>query len=315
MTETETNELEHDWGGDGSDLHRPVRTHVEAALVPTDGVYPPPLDQLLTLGNALEIADIDERIAQLGFSQAHVLDLVRMTRDRTLNTLESEAAAGWAPVHALTALADLDLGAHAAELVPLFDIDDEWFGEELPRILGKVGEPALKPLRQYIQDSTRWQYGRWNAGAAVEQIGKQHPELRDQAIQILSDALEQAADNDPETNGFFLADLIHLNAVEALPVIRSAFEQDLIDESIAGDWGEVLKAFGQKVDQNDPVYVRTHQRRNEKKAEMRAMLPDIMGAPFEPSSFAAPKSNAPARNKKKRKAATAARKANKRKRK
>jgi hypothetical protein len=315
MTETETNELEYDWGGDGSDLHRPVRTHVEAALVPTDGVYPPPLDKLLTLGNALEVADINKQIKWLGFTQEHVPALVRMARDRALNTSDGDSDAVWAPIHALTALADLDVGAHAADLVPLFDVDSEWFGEELPGVLGKVGDPALEPLRQYIQDGTRWMYGRWNAGTALEQIGKQHPELRDQAIRILSEVLEHAADNDLETNGFILADLIHLNAVEALPIIRSAFEQDLVDESIAGDWGEALKALGQKVDQNDPVYVRTHQRRNAEKAEMRAMLPDIMGAPFEPSSFAAPKSNASTRNKKKRKAAAAARKANKRKRK
>src|SRR5206468_4428057 len=140
-------------------------------------------------------------------------DLVRMTRDRALNTMESESDSGWAPIHALTALASLDVSEHVAELVPLFDVDSEWFGEELPAMLGKAGQPALEPLRQYVQASTRWQYGRLNAGTAVEQIGKQHPELRDQAIQILSDTLARAADNNPETNGFFLADLIHLNAV------------------------------------------------------------------------------------------------------
>jgi len=315
MTDTEAAELEYDWGGDGSDRHRTVRAHVEAALVPTDGRYPPPLDQLLTLGNALEIDDINERIAQLGFRQEHVPDLVRMTRDRALNTMEGESDAGWAPIHALTALASLDVSAHVAELVPLFDIDSEWFGEELPDMLGKAGQPALEPLRQYIQDNTRWQYGRWNAGTAVELVGKQHPELRDQAIQILSDALEHAADNDPETNGFFLADLIHLDAVEALPVIRSAFEQDMIDESIAGDWGEVLKALGQKIDQNDPVFLRTHQRRNAKKAEMRAMLPARIRDPHGPITLTTPKSNTSSRHKNKRKASAAARKANKKKRK
>src|SRR3954469_2747089 len=232
MTDIEAAELEYDWGGDGSDRHKTVRAHVEAALVPTDGTYPPPLDQLLTLGNALEVDDINERIAQLNFGQAHVPDLVRMTRDRALNTMASESDAVWAPIHALTALASLDVSAYAAELVPLFDIDSEWFGEELPDILGKAGQPALEPLRQYIQDNSRWQYGRWNAGTAVEQVAQQHPELRAQAIEILSEVLAHATDNDPETNGFFLADLLHLDAVEALPVIRSAFEQDMI----AGDW-------------------------------------------------------------------------------
>lgn len=314
MTDTESAELEYDWGSDGSDLHRQVRAHVEAALVPTDGVYPPPLDQLLTLGNALEVADIDQRIAQLGFGQEHVPDLVRMTRDRALNTMESESDAVWAPIHALTALASLDVSAYVVELIPLFDVDNEWFGEDLPAMLGKAGQPALEPLRQYIQDTTRWQYGRANAGTAIEQVGTQHPELRDQAIQILSAALEQA-DNNPETNGFFLADLIHLNAVEALPIIRSAFEQERIDESIAGDWGEVLKALGQKVDQNDPVFLRTHQRRNAKKAEMRAILPPSIRDPLGPISLTAPKSSTSSRHKNKRKASAAARKANKRKRK
>ena len=174
MTDTEAAEQEFDWGGDGSDRTKPVRVHVEAALVPTDAAYPPPLDQLLTLGNAMEVADVDKRIAQLGFSQEHVPDLVRMTRDRALNTLESASDAVWAPIHALTALASLDVSAHAADLVPLFDVDSEWFGEELPDMLGKAGQPAREPLRHYIQDTTRWMFGRANAGTAVEQVGKYH---------------------------------------------------------------------------------------------------------------------------------------------
>ncbi len=47
-------ELDYDWGGDGSNLYEPVRAHVEAALVPTDAPYPPPLDELLRVGDASE---------------------------------------------------------------------------------------------------------------------------------------------------------------------------------------------------------------------------------------------------------------------
>jgi hypothetical protein len=169
-----------------------------------------------------------------------------MTRDRALNTMASEADAVWAPIHALIALKDLDVSAYVAELVPLFDVDNEWFGEELPDILGKAGQPALEPPRQYIQNNTCWQYGRWNAGTAVEQVGQQHPELPEQAIEILSYALEHAVDNDPETNGFFLADLLHLNAVEALPIIRSAFEQDdrRVDRRRLGRGAQSTRAKG-----------------------------------------------------------------------
>ncbi|HEU5100736.1 MAG TPA: hypothetical protein VFU22_17025 [Roseiflexaceae bacterium] len=314
MTNSEPEEQEYDWGSDGSDPHKTVRAHVEAALIPTSGEYPPPLDQLLALGSPLEQDDIQARIKQLGVTQEHVPDLVRMARDRALNTMDSESAAVWAPIHAIVALAGLDVSAHAAELVPLFDVDSEWFGEDLPDILGQVGMPALEPLRQYVQDNTRWQYGRWNAGTALEKLGQQHPELRDPVIHILSDALEHAAENTPDTNGFFLANLLHLQAVEALPVIRRVFEQDAIDESIAGDWGEVQKALGQKVDQHDPLYQRWHQRRSAKTAEMRAMFPPEFGV-SDPLFEKAPLKgkSAVSKHKTKRKASSAARKANKKK--
>src|SRR4051794_8802263 len=75
MTNKEAAELEYDWGGDGSDLHKPVRAHVEAALVASDATYPPPLDQLLTLGNALDhwsqvkdLRELSSRLTQLAMS-------------------------------------------------------------------------------------------------------------------------------------------------------------------------------------------------------------------------------------------------------
>ena len=101
MSESSDTELEYDWGGDGSNLHEPVRAHVEAALVPTDSAYPPPLDQLLRLGDPRERADMDARIAAVGLTQEHVPDLVRMTRDRALNTAMSDSDEVWAPIHAL----------------------------------------------------------------------------------------------------------------------------------------------------------------------------------------------------------------------
>jgi hypothetical protein len=314
MAESQEAYLEYDWGGDGSDLLRPVRAHVEAALVPSSGDYSPPLDQLLSLGDPIAQDDIDERISALGFTQEQVPELVRMTRDRALNTAMSDSEEVWAPIHALTALSQLDIGAYAADLLPLFDIDSDWVGEELPAILGKAGAPALEPLREYIQDRTRWHYGRNNAAAAISAVGTQHPELRDQAVHILSDALEHAAEDDPEVNGSVLSELLHLKAVETLPVIRRAFEQDAIDESIAGDWSEVLTALGQTPDRDDPLVQRSRARWDAKKAEMRALIPPGFGEPAPAiSSTPAPKQSRKSKQKNKRKLAAASRKANKKK--
>jgi hypothetical protein len=310
--ESEDAELDYDWGGDGSDLNEPVRTHVEAALVASQQPYPPPLDELLRLGSPWEEVDIDARIVDLGFGQEHVPDLVRMTRDRALNTAIVDTDESWAPIHALTALADLDIGEYVAELVPLFDIDSEWFGEELPDILGSAGEPALEPLRTYVQDRTRWLYGRAHAAAALTAVGTKHRELRGRAVQILSDALERATDNDPTLNGFLVTELVDLKAVEALPAIRQAFEQNVVDESIRGDWGEVLKALKQPIDRDDPLLHRSRERREAQRAELRATLPPGLNRPTAPPP-AAPKKSAASKQKTKRKMSAAARKTNKKK--
>jgi hypothetical protein len=304
--------LGYDWGGDGSDLHRPVRAHVEAALVPPSGEpYPPPLGELLHLGDPSEDKAMPERIAALGLTQAQIPDLLRMARDRALNLAMSDSLEVWAPSHALTALGQLGLDEVIPDLIPLLDVYDEWTREQLVELLSEAGASAIEPLGRYVQDHTRWIYGR---GAATETLGKlasKHPELRDQVVAILSDALERAADNVSDFNGFLLGDLLQLDAIEALPVIRRAFEQDLIDETIAGDWGYVLEKLGQTPDPNDALVERSRASQKARRArELGFALPEAA-----PTHSSAPptkqKASPAAKAKNKRKATKASRKANK----
>src|SRR5690349_7416207 len=76
-----------DWGGDGSDLSRPVRAHVLEALRPNSGPYPPPVDALRLIGDISEAGAAGARAA-LGLTQTHVPDLLRMARDRSLFTAD-----------------------------------------------------------------------------------------------------------------------------------------------------------------------------------------------------------------------------------
>ena len=310
-------ELEYDWGGDGSNPHAPVRVHVETALVPTDAGYPPPLDQLLRLGDPRERPDMPVRIAALRLTQEHVPDLVRMTRDRALNTAMGDTDEVWAPIHALRALEHLDVSAFVSELIPLFDVDTDWFGEHLPDVLRNAGAGALEPLRHYLQDRTRWIYGRSRAANAMTQIAQQQPELREQAVQIISDELERASENNPVLNGFLLSELLNLDAVEALPVIRRAFEQNAIDETIAGDWQEVLKELGQTPDPDDPLIPLSRARWDAARASMwpfaRTETSRPQAAPV--PGPASPKKSSRSKEKNKRKMAKASRKANRSKKK
>jgi hypothetical protein len=81
--------MARDWGGDGTDLSRPVRAHVLAALRPNTAPYPPLVDALRALGDPRN-AGATERRQALGLAQEHLLDLLRMARDRGLYTADSD---------------------------------------------------------------------------------------------------------------------------------------------------------------------------------------------------------------------------------
>src|SRR5437763_1423387 len=122
-----------DWGGDGSDLSRPVRAHVLAALRPNSTPYPPPVDALRHLGDP------------------------------------------------------------------------------------------------------------HNEG--LEELAVQHPELREQVVAILGDVLRDAEEYSETSCTGAMSALVELEAVEALPLIRRAFELGRIDEMVRGSWGDILDSL------------------------------------------------------------------------
>jgi len=150
--------FERDWGGDGTDLSRPVRAHVLAALRPSSAPYAPPVAALMTLGEPRK-PGVAQRRQALGLRQEHLPELLRMARDRDLYTANGDTDQVWAPLHAFYALKDLDAAAVIPELLPLFDLEDDWLDTALPELMGKVGAPALEPIRAYLTDRTRWAYG------------------------------------------------------------------------------------------------------------------------------------------------------------
>lgn len=306
-------EIDFDWGGDGSNLHEPIRAHVEAALIPADAPYPPPLDQLLHMGDARNKSAEDARIAALGLAQEYVPDLVRMARDRALNTDMTESDEIWAPIHAVKALEGLDVREVVPDLIPLFDVDSDWFGDDLSNILGGAGETAIEPLRSYVQDRARWIYGRAHAASALTKIAERNPELRERVLAIFDDEFAHAEENDPTLNGFFLSDLVSIRAIEELPAIRRAFEQNLIDRSVVGGWAETLEALGQEPDPDDPL-VQQSQRRSESRDGLLGFAPEVAS---QPAAFpsAPKKGGGTSKRKNKRKISSASRKANKGKRK
>jgi hypothetical protein len=303
-----------DWGGDGSDPTRPVRAHVLAALRPSGGPYAPPLDGLLRTEDELE--DPEALRERLGIAQEHVPELIRMARDRSLITAPSDSPLAWAPGYALQILGELELGERVAELVPLFDYDNDYIAEELPWVIGTAGAPAIPPLRAYLEDRTRWVWGHTNAADALKEVAERHPELRDEVVALLSELLDRGDERHELAPTGLLSALVDLKAVEALPVMRRAHELGRIDESVNGAWGEVLQELGLTPDITDPLLAVSQRRFDERHAAMFGGAPRGLAAP----QVALPRlssdgrsTNQQKKQKNKRKAAAASRKANKKK--
>jgi hypothetical protein len=235
--------------------------------------YALPVAGLLTIGD-LNNNGVEAQIAALGLGQEHVPELVRMAVDPELNSAAGDSLEVWAPLHALHALKGLDASAHAADLMPLVELhEDDWFREEL-------------------------------------------------------------------TCSFAMDALVDLEAAEALSAIRHAFELDKIDPMVRGPWDVIVDQIGGEIDPDDPLIALFRQRGAERRerffpSHLRRQLSEALGmeseSPFArlmrergviPDSPMAPLAGQVAlqqvedrarKEKQKRKASSAARKANRKK--
>jgi hypothetical protein len=208
--------------------------------------YPPPVAKLLTRGGPPR--DAWPNYLALGLGPEHVSDLIRLAADPIRNQAYSDSPEVWAPQHAWRALGQLRAEQAVAPLLALLapaeENDDDWALEELPKVFGMIGPPAIPALIAYLADTVWPLYARVAAAGGLEQVAKHHPDARPAVVEALSGQLEGAVQNDPSFNGFLLSYLLELNAVEAAPVIERAFAADAVDESIAGDWEDVQWELG-----------------------------------------------------------------------
>jgi hypothetical protein len=83
-------------------------------------------------------------------------------------------------------------------------------------------------------------------GEALVKIVRANPEARDECVGVLTQQLEQFTKNSSELNGFLIADLLDLKAVESAPIMEQAFAAKRVDTSIAGGWLDVQIDLGLK---------------------------------------------------------------------
>src|SRR5947209_6188084 len=130
--------------------------------------YPPPLDQLLTLGEPRQPGWPDYRARGIG--PQHVPDLIRMATDPGLNGADGDSPLVWAPAHAWRALGQLRAAEAVEPLLRLLEEqeDDDCLREELPEVFGLIGPPALPALSSFLADRSHGLYPRWCVADALK---------------------------------------------------------------------------------------------------------------------------------------------------
>ena len=217
--------------------------------------YPPPVDQLLRLGEPEDRIEWRDYRA-LGLGPEHVPDLIRLATDVDLvmaSDLEAGQddpavdALGWAPQHALRALGQL--GAVEA-IDPLFEavgrfreLHDFWIGD-FDDVMGHLGAAAIPACERHIADASLDEYERMVAAESLEQIARRHPELRDRCVAALTTELGNHESLTPGLAGLIVGSLVQLKAVEAAPVIEAAYAADRVERFFAGTWEDVRYELG-----------------------------------------------------------------------
>ena len=209
---------------------------------------------LLQLGPVSHSHDWPDYL-QYGFTEEDVPELLAIVTDERLNTMPAEDEAVWAPLHAWRALGQLKNPQAVQPLINAFDglHEDDWAMGEIPRVMAMIGEPAIKPLVVYINESEHDEFARVMAMSALAEVAKQHPEYREQVVNIFRDYMKTPSMEDGSFNGLLVCELLDLDAVELIDDIRQLYNRGCVDISYAGDMEDVEFELGVHSERETPA--------------------------------------------------------------
>lgn len=207
--------------------------------------YSSSVSGLLTFGDCRELREWPDYI-ELGLGREHIPELIDMATDEGLGRADPESLEVWAPIHAWRTLGQLRAEEAIEPLFSLLGTDDDWAHEELPVVYGMIGQAAISPLSRYLGDTSYDLYSRVGAAHGIVQVATRDPHTRGECLSALSRQMERFTENDPSLNGFLVAYLLDLHAVEKISLMQRAFDAGSVDPTIAGDWEDVQVEFGLK---------------------------------------------------------------------
>ncbi|NUN64599.1 DUF1186 domain-containing protein [Pseudanabaena biceps] len=210
--------------------------------------YQDPVAQILKVDTPTNWQDVwIDYPTQYGLTKADVPELIRLAKDEELT--DSESPSIYSGIHALRAAAQLDPETTFNEYLALLAKfpDDDYLHEEIRGMCIQVGEIAIAPLKQNLNNNQIDVWLRVSAANGLEEVSKAYPELRETCIQILREELQNYRDRKKDIlDSTLITNLTELKAIEVVDLIAEVFSNRELDEFITGSWASVQVELGLK---------------------------------------------------------------------
>ena len=206
---------------------------------PPAGSYPPRLQNLLKLGWQADEKATRARLGRAANWRPFIPDLTALVLDEGLLSGWPAEPPSWAPLHALRLLGRLRAHQSAGRLLALMDREDDWLSDLLPSVWAEMGPQAAEPLWAYVRDRQHDPEQRGNVMIGLQRLAEKRRSYRREVVAGLSQLLDDAPGEDGTANAYIAHVLGNLRAVEALPALRRAYDEDRINLGIVS-WDDVM---------------------------------------------------------------------------
>ncbi len=199
---------------------------------PSAQQYQGPERDLLDWGPDLDLKRIQRSARDAARWQPALTDLARMALDEGLLAGWPGEPAAWAPYHALHLLGAMRAAEYTAPLLALARRENDWLSDLLPEVWAQMGESVMPALWAILANDDDIPEPRALAASGLQKLAQARPALRAAVVQGFADRLIAPGPTNAIFNAYLILILKKMDATEAGPAIRAAFERGAVDKKI-----------------------------------------------------------------------------------
>lgn len=193
---------------------------------------------------------------QEGFTDADIPALIGLVIDPAFDDKPFNSNEVWVPLHAWRILGQLKTTKAIQPLINMLDKweenDDDWALSEIPHVLGMIGSSAIDPLLTYSKEKNHHEFSLVIAFDSLKEIAIAQPAFRSNVLEVYRQYMLKPDTTKDSLNGLLVSFLLDLKATELIDEIRTLFNQDCVDSSVAGDLEDIEVELGFRTGRTTP---------------------------------------------------------------